>query len=197
MKLLPMHSLISFEDQMAAFDTTSGDKRTRIVVATNIAESSVTIPNVHTVIDFGRVRTIEYVPAQRTSMLRTTWISQASALQRSGRAGRVCPGTVVRLYSRSFFERVMPKYDVPEMLRLTLDSVVLKVKILGIRTPVEEMEEFGYDLPPQAAAGAAGLTVNSAKAVLGKALQAPSDEAVDTALEHLAALGALESQAVR
>jgi HrpA-like RNA helicase len=108
-RLIPMHSLLSFEDQMAAFHPGAGDTRTRVVIATNIAESSVTLPDVHTVIDFGRAKTIEYVPKLNAPALRTTWISQASAAQRAGRAGRLMPGTVYRMYTRSFHDGVMPK----------------------------------------------------------------------------------------
>lgn len=81
-----MHSLLSFEDQMAAFDTSGGDKRTRVVIATNIAESSVTLPDVHTCIDLGRAKIVEHVPRLGAPALRTTWISQASAAQRMVRA---------------------------------------------------------------------------------------------------------------
>ena len=73
-----------------AFDG-GGDPRTRVVIATNIAESSLTIPGVTAVIDTGRAKTVEFVPRLAQSMLRTTWTSQASATQRSGRAGRVAP----------------------------------------------------------------------------------------------------------
>lgn len=85
-RLIPMHSLLSFEDQMAAFDTSGGDKRTRVVIATNIAESSVTLPDVHTCIDLGRAKIVEHVPRLGAPALRTTWISQASAAQRMVRA---------------------------------------------------------------------------------------------------------------
>ena len=188
-RLLPMHSLISFEDQMAAFAKADGsDMRTRVVIATNIAESSVTLPDVHTVIDFGRAKTIEYVPKLRASCLRATWISQASAAQRSGRAGRLMAGTVYRLYTHAFHDGVvsggimgvcssavfnhwkcfiqlrpilllpspqMPRYDTPEMLRLSLENVVLKVKLLGIRTAVEDADEEREDARAAAAAAAA------------------------------------------
>ena len=220
-RLLPMHSLISFEDQLAAFAPggEGGDLRTRVVIATNIAESSVTLPDVHTVIDLGRAKTIEWVPQLRASALRTTWVSQASAAQRTGRAGRLMPGTVYRLYTRAFFEGVMPRYDTPEMLRLALDAVVLKVKMLGVRTAAtgEGLDDErdgagsmvkrpglskGVVLRGDAARAVAGMTVpdatpacgvNSAKWVLSQALQPPEPASVDAALEKLAALGALTS----
>jgi HrpA-like RNA helicase len=206
--IFPMHSLISFDDQMAAFDSDSVDRRTRIVIATNIAESSITLPNVHTVIDLGRHKTVEYVPKIHTSVLRSTWISQASSKQRSGRAGRVMPGTCYHMYTRSFFDNVMPKYDTPEMLRLSLESVVLKTKMLGISTRMDRMGNIILDDavttadqdPFGSPYGAGGTTgngdirlVNSAKGVLLRALQAPDAANVDSALQRLATMGALSS----
>lgn len=207
-RLLPMHSLIAFDDQMAAFDKENikVDRRTRVVIATNIAESSITLPDVHTVIDLGRSKTMEYVPRMKASMLRSTWISQASAQQRSGRAGRLCPGTCFRLYTRRFHDNVMPRYDIPEMLRLTLDSVVLKVKILGIQSDAAVARAIADGVDPSEADAAvahsglgdryadlAGRKVNSAKAVLGQSIQPPDGSNVDSALVKLAALGALHS----
>ena len=210
-RLLPMHSLISFEDQMAAFAPGGGDTRTRVVIATNIAESSVTLPDVHTVIDFGRAKTVEFVPKLHASALRTTWVSQASAAQRAGRAGRLMPGTVYRLYTKSFFEKVMPRYDTPEMLRLALDAVVLKVKMLGIRTAVTAPSRslsltaaasgtaVDASIAPAGAVDAASDSTvamgTSAKAVLRQSIQCPDASNVDAALEKLAALGALASSA--
>jgi HrpA-like RNA helicase len=107
-RLLPMHSLISFEDQMAAFESAALDPRTKVIIATNMAESSITIPGVTACIDFGRHKQAEFVPRAGCTMLRATWVSQASAAQRAGRAGRVQPGVVYRLYSRAVFSSVMP-----------------------------------------------------------------------------------------
>jgi HrpA-like RNA helicase len=203
-RLLPMHSLISFEDQMEAFNSSSTDRRTRIVIATNIAESSVTLPDVHTVIDLGRAKTVEFVPKLKASVLRASWISQASCAQRTGRSGRVCPGTSFRLVSRRFHDLVMPKYALPEMLRLTLDSVVLKIKILGIRTDAAVAQLIAEGVKANDAERLVverrhlypeeeSVTVNSAKAILGLSIQPPDSTNVDSALEKLAALGALDS----
>lgn len=185
-----MHSLISFEDQMAAFDTSGTDKRTRIVIATNIAESSVTLPDVHTVIDLCRTKTVEYVPKLGTSMLRTTWSSQASAQQRAGRCGRLMPGTCYRMVTKPFLDKVMPPYELPEMLRLSLDTVVLKVKMLGVHmsegTDGEGIQQLHGDSSDNERA-------SSAKAVLAASIQPPEASNVDSALAKLAALGALES----
>ena len=89
---------------------------------------AVTIPNVVACIDFGRHKQAEFVPRAGCTMLRATWVSQASAAQRAGRAGRVQPGVVFRLYSRAFHDSVMPRYDSPEMMRLSLENVVLVSK---------------------------------------------------------------------
>jgi len=265
-RLLPMHSLIAFDSQLDAFDSQATDSRTRVVIATNIAESSITIPGVSTVIDTGRAKTVEYVPRLGTSLLRATWTSQASAIQRQGRAGlvalflkqaknfycacllhsqlpqhdnfvyppthhthnfpifefrRVAPGVCYRLYTKPFFERVMPRYDAPEMLRLTLDSVVLKVKMLGISTDSQVAEaaavsperlrsvlsaaaaeaqsmtatlEVGEENSNiGAGSSGAGTRVNSAKALLAQSIQAPDASNVDSALRKLASLGVLET----
>ena len=127
------------------------------------------------------------MPRLRASCLRATWISQASAAQRSGRAGRLMAGTVYRLYTRAFHDDVMPRYDTPEMLRLSLENVVLKVKLLGIRTKGSSGGRHGGDGPEGG--------VNSAKAVLAQSIQSPDPGSVDTALGKLAALGALTSSA--
>lgn len=212
-RLVPMHSLLSQEDQLAAFGT--GDPRTRVVVATNIAESSLTIPGVTTVIDLGRAKTVEYVPKLGAPALRTTWVSQASAQQRAGRAGRLCAGTCYRMYTRGFHDGVMPRYDTPEMLRLALDSVCLKVKMLGLSISAQGNLTAAAVAAAAGAAGAGGpkgapgagkpaaaapaapaeSKGTSAKAVLNLAIQSPDVHNVDAALGKLAALGALTSSA--
>ena len=188
-KLLPMHSLINFDDQLAAFE--KGGAQTRICIATNIAESSVTIPGVTAVIDLGRTKQIEYDAKLRTSLLRVTWTSKASAAQRQGRAGRVMEGLCIRLYSESFFREVMPNYDLPEMLRLNLETVVLKVKMLGISTDAAIAAAVARGDADPLATPPCGRIVNSAKFVLSQSVQPPDMSSVDAALARLASLGAL------
>lgn len=190
-KLIPMHSLIAMDDQMAAFEV--GGAQTRIIVATNIAESSITIPGVSAVIDLGRAKQIEYDAKLRTSLLRFTWTSKASAKQRQGRAGRVKAGTCIRMYTESFFETVMPAYDLPEMLRINLENVVLKIKMLGIRIDAGIADAVARGHPDPTSVEPWGTSVNSAKAVLAQSLQPPDMSTIDAALTRLASLGAMES----
>eukprot|EP00915_Cephaloidophora_sp_WS-2016_P003296 GHVH01004425.1.p1 GENE.GHVH01004425.1~~GHVH01004425.1.p1 ORF type:complete len:2024 (+),score=220.28 GHVH01004425.1:135-6206(+) len=102
----------------------------KIVLATNIAESSVTIPDVKLVIDYGRRRTIEYEESSKTLELTLGWTSRASAIQRLGRAGRVGPGVCIRMYSTSFFSRCLNPYDDTEISQMPLDQVILRTKNL-------------------------------------------------------------------
>jgi HrpA-like RNA helicase len=124
---LPIHSEIPFEDQMVAFDKTNPNE-VKIVIATNAAESSVTLPDVDNVICLGLCKLIEYNPASHRQMLVPTWISRASATQRAGRTGRLRPGTVYRLYERETFVSHMEEFEQGEMSRVPLDDVILTLK---------------------------------------------------------------------
>ncbi|CAB9524055.1 Probable ATP-dependent RNA helicase spindle-E [Seminavis robusta] len=123
----PIHSDIPFEDQMSAFDSPEPDE-VKIIIATNAAESSVTLPDVDHVICLGLCRQIVYNASSHRQMLTPTWISRASAKQRAGRTGRVRPGTVYRLYSRNAFDYYMDEFEPGEMVRIPLDSVILMLK---------------------------------------------------------------------
>lgn len=105
----------------------------RIVFATNIAESSITIPDVTTVIDLGCHKEMRYDAKLGAAVLKPCFVSKASATQRSGRAGRLGPGKCFRLYPQRFFDLVMPDFDQPEMLRLPLDSTVLRCRAMGLQ----------------------------------------------------------------
>jgi ATP-dependent RNA helicase DHX37/DHR1 len=90
------------------------------VVATNVAETSLTIPNIRYVVDTGKEKRREFDPITGVSLFNVTWISQASANQRSGRAGRVISGHAYRLYSSAVFED-FSKFPPPEILRTLKD----------------------------------------------------------------------------
>lgn len=100
----------------------------KIVIATNAAESSVTLPDVDNVICLGLCKQIVYNEASHRQMLLPTWISRASATQRAGRTGRVRPGTVYRMYPKQAFESQMDAFEPGELLRIPLDSVILMLK---------------------------------------------------------------------
>jgi hypothetical protein len=123
----PIHSEIPFEDQMNVFESTAADE-VKIIVATNSAESSVTLPDVDHVVCLGLCKQIVYNEASHRQMLLPTWISRASATQRAGRTGRLRPGTVYRMYTRDTHDKHMEAFEPGEMLRIPLDSVILMLK---------------------------------------------------------------------
>jgi len=128
LNLVAIHSLIPYEDQLKAWDATK-DNELKVIIATNSAESSITLPDVDNVICFGTRREIEYDAASESSRLIDLFVSQASAAQRAGRTARTKPGTVWRLYTKDLFDAFEP-YDVPEMRSAPLDKVVLELKSL-------------------------------------------------------------------
>ena len=88
---------------------------TKIIAATNAAESSVTLPDVDVIVDLGVAKTVAYDAVRRTSVLSRAWIAKASATQRAGRTGRVRPGAVYRLYTGALFD-ALPPHDVSAIL---------------------------------------------------------------------------------
>ena len=99
----------------------------KVVLATNAAESSLTIPDVDTVICLGTHKALQYNPQLHVSVLRPVWISKDSATQRAGRTGRVRPGKVYRLYSRELYH-AMDEYKTPEIRSKTLEDVILQLR---------------------------------------------------------------------
>ena len=124
---IPVHGDIPFEDQMKVF-TALGPDEVKIVIATNAAESSVTLPDVDHVICLGLCKQIVYNKMSHRQMLVPTWISRASATQRAGRTGRVRPGMVYHMYTRETLNEYMDEFEPGEMLRIPLDSVILMLK---------------------------------------------------------------------
>ncbi len=126
-------------------------RQTKIILATNIAESSVTIEGVRAVVDSGLARVASDSPWTGLPMLEVKRISKASAKQRAGRAGRTGPGTVLRLYTAEDFHR-RPEHDEPEILRRELSQLVLQLEAMGIPAP-RQLEWL--DAPPTEALEAA------------------------------------------
>ena len=125
--VVPMFSRISWEDQQRVFRV---EDRQKIVVATNVAETSLTIPNIRYVIDTGLARISQYNPRSRTAGLPVTLISKSSADQRLGRCGRVGNGICIRLYSEEdYLSR--PAFTLPEIKRANLAGVVLRMLALN------------------------------------------------------------------
>ncbi len=147
-EILPLFGRLSGADQQRIF--APGESR-RVIVATNIAETSITIPRIGTVIDSGLARMSRYNPRTRTKRLPVEPVAQSSANQRAGRAGRVRDGVCVRLYSEDdFAER--PRFTMPEIQRANLAEVILRMKAFRLG----EVETFPFLDPPQAASIRAG-----------------------------------------
>ncbi|XP_063818252.1 ATP-dependent RNA helicase DHX29 isoform X2 [Pseudophryne corroboree] len=144
-KLIALHSILSSQDQAEAFVLPPAGTR-KIVLATNIAETGITIPDVVFVIDAGRTKENRYHESSQMSSLVETFISKASALQRQGRAGRVRDGYCFRLYPKERFNSFM-EYSVPEILRVPLEELCLHIMKCDLGSP-EEFLSKSID-PPQ------------------------------------------------
>ncbi|MFM2031044.1 MAG: hypothetical protein RI927_664, partial [Actinomycetota bacterium] len=131
-EVLPLYGRLSAAEQHRVFETSQlAGLRRRIILATNVAETSLTIPNIKYVIDAGTARISRYSPRAKVQRLPIEAISKASANQRAGRAGRTSPGVVIRLYSEEDFES-RPDFTDPEILRTNLASVILQAAQLGL-----------------------------------------------------------------
>lgn len=126
--ILPLHSRMSPELQKLIFNPVKGRK---IVVASNIAETSITVPGIRYVIDSGLARMLTYEPSVGFNRMPIERISKASAEQRSGRCGRVCDGVCIRLYSEQDYQS-RPNFTTPEIRRTNLAGVILKMLSLGL-----------------------------------------------------------------
>ena len=126
----PLHSMMPTINQKKIFNKPPKGVR-KIVIATNIAETSITIDDVVYVIDSGKIKLTKYNAQDNISTLLPEWVSLANARQRRGRAGRVQPGICYHLFSRAR-EMTLEQYAVPEMLRTRLEEVILKIKVLEL-----------------------------------------------------------------
>lgn len=129
--IYPLHSTIATEEQEAAFLVPPPGMR-KIVLATNIAETGITIPDVTCVIDTGKHREMRFDERRQLSRLIDTFISRANAKQRRGRAGRVQEGLCFHLFTKYRHDKVMSDQQTPEMLRLSLQDLAIRVKICKI-----------------------------------------------------------------
>jgi ATP-dependent helicase HrpA len=142
--IIPLFGRLSAGDQQRVFAPSS---RRKIVIATNIAETSLTIPGIRYVIDSGLARISRYNPRTRTKRLPVEPISQSSANQRKGRSGRVQDGVCIRLYSEEDFAD-RPRFTQPEIQRASLAEVILRMKAFRLG----EIETFPFVNPPTTAA---------------------------------------------
>eukprot|EP00940_MAST-03C_sp_MAST-3C-sp2_P001652 g1652.t1 len=169
--VLPLHGGLDKDEQRKVFDPMGDGKRRKIVVATNIAETSITIDGVGVVIDSGYAKTAMYDARKDATVLTICPISQSSARQRAGRAGRTAPGRAIRLYSEADFDE-MPRDQPAEILRADTTQAILTVlRFLQKRTDwIDDVSNFPF-------------------------IEHPGKERLDRALELLFYLGAIESKA--
>ena len=147
--VVPLYSRLSAAEQHRVFERHT---RRRVVLATNVAETSLTVPGITGVIDTGLARISRWSARTKVQRLPIEPISQASASQRSGRCGRVEAGVAIRLYSQEDFE-ARPAFTEPEILRTSLASVILQMTSLGLG----QVERFGFVDPPDRRAVQAGV----------------------------------------
>src|SRR3989338_4655888 len=164
LEILVLHGLVEKADKQRVFIPLSSGM-TRVVLATNVAESSVTIPFVRYVIDLGMHRSVSHSPKERRTLLATEWISKSNVKQRRGRTGRMCPGVHFCLFTHRLHESMLA-FAIPEMLRVSLAAAVLSLKMLS------------RGLDPQS------VFANPRKA-LALAIQPPDSEDVVDAIEEL------------
>src|SRR5206468_7080844 len=130
LEILPLFARLSANEQQRVFEPAPGAVR-RVVLATNVAETSLTVPGIRFVVDSGLARLNRYSVRNKVQLLQIEKISQAAANQRAGRCGRVAAGICVRLYGEEDFA-ARPAYTDPEILRSSLASVILRMASLRI-----------------------------------------------------------------
>ena len=150
-EILPLYGRLSAAEQHRVFERSSGGAR-RIVLATNVAETSLTVPGIRYVVDAGTARISRYSARSKVQRLPIEAVSQASANQRSGRSGRTSPGIAIRLYSEEDFVS-RPEYTEPEIRRTGLASVILQMLSLGLG----DIARFPFLTPPDQRGIADGL----------------------------------------
>ena len=160
--ILPLYSSMSQQDQNKIY-LNHNDKR-MFVISTNVAETSLTIPNIRYVIDSGKVKKRIYKTGLSFSSFQVEWISQASANQRTGRAGRTCEGYCYRLYSNGLYVK-MPQFTEPQILTTPLSQVILTLKSMK----VNNIYTFPF-------------------------ITFPNQLFITKAIEHLTVIGALQSK---
>lgn len=142
--VLPLYASLPTSQQMRVFQPITDDSRL-IVLATNVAETSLTIPGIKYVFDCGRSKEKHYNISTGVQEFRIDWISKASASQRMGRAGRTGPGHCYRLYSSAIYEQYFEEHTLPEILRTPIEGTVLQLKNMAVENTVN----FPFPTPPQ------------------------------------------------
>lgn len=143
-EILPLYARLSSAEQHRVFQQHASR---RIVLATNVAETSLTVPGIHYVVDPGTARISRYSKQTKVQRLPIEPVSQASANQRSGRSGRVADGIAIRLYSQEDFDG-RPEFTEPEILRTSLASVLLQMISVGVVSTPDDVARFPFVEPP-------------------------------------------------
>ncbi|KAH8321086.1 hypothetical protein KR074_008755 [Drosophila pseudoananassae] len=167
--LVPLHSALSSEDQALVFKKAASGKR-KIVLSTNIAETSVTIDDCVFVVDCGLMKEKCFDSNRNMESLDLVWVSRANAKQRKGRAGRVMPGVCIHLYTSFRYNQHILAQPVPEIQRVPLEAIVLRIKTLQT------------------------FAARNTLSVLLETLEAPSEDSVLGALTRLRDVGALDAE---
>eukprot|EP00427_Karlodinium_veneficum_P008589 CAMPEP_0169082344 /NCGR_PEP_ID=MMETSP1015-20121227/11496_1 /TAXON_ID=342587 /ORGANISM="Karlodinium micrum, Strain CCMP2283" /LENGTH=1124 /DNA_ID=CAMNT_0009142197 /DNA_START=54 /DNA_END=3425 /DNA_ORIENTATION=+ len=152
--LMPLHGLLPIQQQQAVFKRPPLGVR-KIIVSTNIAETSITIDDVTHVIDSGHVRETRYDPQSAMSVFSTVWVSGSAAKQRAGRASRTRPGVVWRLFTQEFLEKKCPTHTLAEMRRTALEELVLQLRLLESEGDPGQLLQMAPEPPSNAAVACA------------------------------------------
>ncbi|XP_039058827.1 DExH-box ATP-dependent RNA helicase DExH6-like isoform X2 [Hibiscus syriacus] len=143
--IIPLHSMVPYADQKKVFTRPPSGCR-KIVLSTNVAESSITIDDVVYVIDSGRMKEKSYDPHSNVSTLQSSWVSKANAKQREGRAGRCQPGICYHLFSKLRASSMLD-FQVPEIKRMPIEELCLQVKLLDPNCKVDDFLQKTLDPP--------------------------------------------------
>ncbi|MGL5810605.1 MAG: ATP-dependent RNA helicase HrpA [Nocardioides sp.] len=154
LEVVPLYARLSTAEQQRVFSPHPASVR-RVILATNVAETSLTVPGISYVVDSGLARISRYSARTKVQRLPVEPISRASADQRSGRCGRLGPGIAIRLYSEEDLA-ARPEFTTPEILRTNLASVILQMTALGLARSPADIGKFAFLDPPDRRAVAAG-----------------------------------------
>ncbi|KAK0098694.1 hypothetical protein PV326_005105 [Microctonus aethiopoides] len=167
--IIPLHSSLSSEEQSLIFKKTN-DKIRKIVLSTNIAETSVTIDDCVFVVDTGKMKEMRFNSNQNMESLEICWVSHANAMQRKGRAGRVMPGVCIHLFTSHRFNYHLLPQPVPEILRIPLEPLLLRIQMMYSGQKIDIYN------------------------ILNKMLEPPIEQNITDAITRLQDVGAFDSE---
>ena len=193
--VLPLHSSLSGDEQARVFITPPKGTM-KLVLSTNIAETSITIDDCVWVVDGGRMKETQYDATKKMASLEDAFISRANGLQRRGRAGRVKPGKCFHLLSSHRWEKIAA-HQTPEIFRVPLDQISLRIKTLAFMERDAEAFHKAQDAQESAAAGSSAVNKpkvvrHGVMAVLARVIEPPKIKAIKSSLDTLQNLDALD-----